>query len=119
MRWSRMGCPLIRRAAYTPAHDGGGALNVVVECTQPVAEARELRERVALQKVFPLQHGVRVDAHDRVDEAIDEVLILGSANPLVPQAEIQRVVQPLLIVRAHIERDRQCQIGRDPGARSV
>ena len=88
-------------------HDRGGALNVVVERAQPVAKARELGDRVGLQKVFPLQDGVRVHAHHGVDEPIDEVLILASANPLVPQAEIQRVVQPLLIVRADVEHDRQ------------
>ena len=86
---------------------------------KPVAKARELGERVGLQKVFPLQDGVRVHAHHGVDESIDEVLIRASANPLVPQAEIQRVVQPLLIVRAHVEHDRQRQIRRDSGARGV
>ena len=97
---------------HTGGHDGGGALNVVVEGAQPVAKTRQLGDRVGLQKVFPLQDGVRVHAHHGVDEPIDEVLILTSANPLVSQAEIQRVVQPLLIVRAHVKHDRQRQIGR-------
>ena len=100
-------------------HDRGGALNVVVERAQPVAKPCQLGDRVGLQKVFPLQDGVRVHAHYGLDEPIDEVLILASANPLVPQTEIERIVQPLLIVRAHVEHDRQRQRGRDPGARAV
>jgi hypothetical protein len=75
--------------------NGSRALNVVVERAQPVAKTCELGDRVGLQEVFPLQDGVRVHAHHGVDEAIDEVLILASPNPLVPQAEIQRVVQPI------------------------
>jgi hypothetical protein len=45
-------------------------------------------------------------AHHGVHEPIDEVLILGSANPRVPQAEIQRIAQPLLVVRPDVEHDR-------------
>ena len=104
---------------HASGRDGSRALNVVVERAQPVTKARELGQRVGLQKVFPLQDGVRVHAHDGVDESVDEVLIRRSPDPSVPQAEIQRVVQPLLIVGAHVEQDRQRQIRRDSGARGV
>ena len=104
---------------HTGGRNGSRALNVVVERAQPVAKTCELGDRVGFQEIFPLQDGVRVHAHHGVDEAIDEVLILESPNPLVPQAEIQRVVQPIPIVRAHVEHDRQRQRWRDPGAGRV
>jgi len=48
----------------------------------------QLRDRVAIQKVFPLQDGVRVHRRDAVDKAIDERLILGAANAAMPRAGV-------------------------------
>ncbi len=63
--------------------DGGRALDVVVERRQLVAEAMQLRDRIGLEKVFPLQQRVRVHPPHGVDEAIDERLVLVAAHALV------------------------------------
>ena len=104
---------------HAGGRDGGRALNVVVERAQSIAKARELGQRVGLQEVFPLQNGIGVHAHHGVHEPIDELLILASTNPLVSQAEVQRVVQAVLVVGADVEHDRQRQIRGNAGAGGV
>ena len=96
-----------------------GPLNVVVERAEPIAEARELRDRVGLEEVLPLQDGVGPDAHHRGDEAVDEGLVGLAADPRVPHAEVHRIVQQIRVVGADVEHDRQRPVGRDAGARGV
>ena len=120
MRWSPNRFAAGAERDIQAGKDGRrGALDVVVERAQPAAEPGELRHRVLFQEVFPLEDGLRIDAHDRLDEPVDERLIAGAANPSVAHAEIQRIVQQFLVVGADVEHDRQRQVRRDAGTGGV
>ena len=76
-------------------------------------------QRVLLEEVLPLQHHAREDLLDRGHERVDELLVGLPADALVAHAQVQGVVQPLLVVRPHVERDRERAVGRDARAQGV
>ncbi len=108
-----------QRAVNPGEDDGGRALDVVVERAELVAEAGELEERVLLEEVLPLQHHAGEDLLDRGHERVDELLVLRPAHARVAHAQVQGVVQPLLVVRPHVERDRERAVGGDARAEGV
>ena len=83
--------------------DGGGALNVVIEGAQLVAIARQQPVGVAKREILPMQQHVRPALAHRVDERLDEIVVLGAAHALVAPADIERIVEQMLIVGADIE----------------
>jgi hypothetical protein len=56
-------------------------------------------------EVFPLQAGVRQLLFHRQNEAIDKIEVLLPGYAFVPPTEILGIVQPLLIVRSHVQDD--------------
>ena len=65
------------------------------------------------REVLPLQARVRELLLDRLDELVDEVEICLTGNPLVPPAEVFRVLQPLRVVGPDVQDDRQRPLGAD------
>ena len=53
------------------------------------------------------------------DKLLDELVVLGAANALVLPANIDRVVQPRFVVRAHVEQNRQAVLRRNAAQRGV
>ena len=45
---------------------------------------------------------------DGLNKLVDEVIVLLSFKAFVPPSDVQRIIQKLLIVGAHIQHDRQC-----------
>ena len=94
-------------------------LDVVVEGAQPVAIAVEQTRGVALGKVFPLQQHMRPAMGDGADHRLDKIVVFPAAHPLVAPAQIERVGEPLLVVGADIEHDRQGGRRMQPAAGGV
>ena len=83
------------------------ALNVVVEGQQAVAVTLQDRRGVLLRKVLPLQENLGIARLDALDEQVDEVVVLLAADPFVAPADVERIVQTLLVVGADVQHDRQ------------
>ena len=99
--------------------DAGGALDVVVEGADLVAIARQDRDGVDVGEVLPLDAAFRVELLHRRHELVDEGQIFVAAHAVLAQAEIERVVEQSLIVRADVENDRQAVLRRHAGAGGV
>src|SRR6185436_13843600 len=67
----------------------------------------------------PLQQHAREALAERDHEGLNERVVLGAADALMPPADVQRIVQQLLVVRADIENDRQRRRRMDAGAHRV
>ena len=114
--------PLMRERLLDPAgsrpeaceDDCAGALDVVVEGGNGVGVPVEHVEGLLLAEVLPLQEHVREAATKRLDEAIDELCIGLALEPSMTDAEVQRVVEQVLPVGAHVEPDRKGDPGIDP-----
>ena len=82
-RWSAE--PRRRSTAAAASSAGqrhrGGPLDVVVEGAEPVAVAVEQPAGVGLREVLPLEQHVGKRLLDRLDERLDEVVVLGAARP--------------------------------------
>ena len=99
--------------------DGGRALDVVVERAQAVAIALEQAPGICSREILPLQQDVGPTLGHGGHERLDESVVFAAAHALVPPADIERVLQALLVVRPYIEEDRQ-RLGRmDAGAGGV
>jgi hypothetical protein len=73
--------------------DAGGALYVVVIGADLVAIAREDRNRVDVCEVFPLDAALWVQRLHCIDELVDEGRVFFAANAVLPQPEIERVIE--------------------------
>ncbi len=60
------------------------------------------------REILPLQTCSGKFLLHRLNELIDEVKVRLTGNPVVAPAEVLRIVEPLLIVGAHIQHDGQC-----------
>src|SRR3954467_1364996 len=100
MRWSFSSPPatLIAPDDRAQGHRGG-ALDVVVEGEQLVPVALQDRRCVGSCEVLPLQADVGQLLLDRLDEAVDEVVVVLAGDPLVPPAEVLRIGDALRVVR--------------------
>src|SRR5438093_2547654 len=58
-------------------------------------------------EILPLQQYVRPAFDDSRHESLDELVVFGAANALVAPPDIEGVRQPLRVVGADIEQDRQ------------
>ena len=97
----------------------GSALDVVVEGADLLGIARQNRHRVHVGKILPLDAASRIKRLDGVDELVDEGQILRAAQARLAKAEIEGVLEQLLIVRADVQDDRQAILGRYAGAGRV
>ena len=120
IRWSRR----VVRARLGGREHGrqghrGRALDVVVEGQQPVAVPLENRPGVVDGEILPLQQDVGQLRLDRVDELVDERVVRGTGDPLVPPAEVPRVGEPLGIVGSDVQGHGQGPGRIDPADRGV
>ena len=98
-------------------HDGGRALDVVVEARHAVAIAVQDAERVVLLEVLPLDEAARPDLLDAGDEGIDQRVVLGASQPWLSVADVQRVGQQLGVIGPDVQADRQGQARVDAARR--
>jgi hypothetical protein len=97
----------------------GGALDVVVEGADLVAIVREDRDGVEVREILPFDAAFGVALLRRRDEFVDKSQVLLAPHAVLPQAEIQRVLEQDLIVRADIENDGQTALRRHAGAGGI
>uniref|UniRef100_A0A182JE73 Uncharacterized protein n=1 Tax=Anopheles atroparvus TaxID=41427 RepID=A0A182JE73_ANOAO len=92
------------------------ALDVVVERAVRVAELVQEAERVVVAKVLELDERVlAVPLHDGLHELVDELVVLRALHARVPQADVQWILQQVLVVRADVDHDRQTLVRRNAG----
>ncbi len=60
-----------------------------------------------LGEVLPLQQHAGEPLAERIDERVDEFVVLGAADALVPPTEIERIRQQRFVVGADVEHHRQ------------
>ena len=96
-----------------------GALNVVVEHTEPVAIPVQQRPRVRQREVLPLEQDVGESPYNGLDERLDELVVCLAAHALMSPSQVQRIVEKTLVVRSDVERHRQGVRGVDAGADRV
>uniref|UniRef100_A0AAG5CP82 Uncharacterized protein n=1 Tax=Anopheles atroparvus TaxID=41427 RepID=A0AAG5CP82_ANOAO len=92
------------------------ALDVVVERAVRIAELVQEAERVVVAKVLELDERVlAVPLHDGLHELVDELVVLRALHARVPQADVQWILQQVLVVRADVDHDRQTLVRRNAG----
>uniref|UniRef100_A0A182SLI1 Uncharacterized protein n=1 Tax=Anopheles maculatus TaxID=74869 RepID=A0A182SLI1_9DIPT len=95
-------------------------LNVVIKRAVRVAILVQKTERIVVAKVLELNERVlTVTLHHRLHKLVDEIIILLALYALVPQPNVQRVLQQILVVRSNIDHDRQTLVRRDTGERRI
>ena len=62
--------------------------------------------------------GTRKELSSGTDKGIDQSIIPLAAYPLLPQAQVQRVVEQVLVVGSTVKNDRKHPIRMYPGAES-
>jgi hypothetical protein len=86
---------------------GRRALDVVVEAEQLVAVALQDRQRVRGGEILPLQqHTGQFGAHG-LDEPVDEIVVAGAGQSMMPPAKVHGVGQEPGVVGADVQKDRQ------------
>ena len=80
-------------------------MNVVIEGEHLVAVAIENGTGVDAGKVFPLEKRGGKNLLDGSNEGVDEAVVVGAGDARVTPAEIFRVAETFLVVRANIEND--------------
>jgi hypothetical protein len=95
------------------------ALHVVVEGEHPVAVAVQDAAGVAGAEVLPVQERVGEDLECGGDVGVDEGVVGPLCPPLVPYAQIERIVQQFRPVRADVQDHRQGPGRVDPGRGGV
>src|SRR6185369_5631846 len=116
----RKPCAASRRSRHCDRESHrAGTLDVIVERAESIAIALQQSRGVVPGEVFPLQQHARKALAQRNHEGFNECVVLGAANALVAPADIQRIVQQLLVVGADIENDRQRRRRMNPRAHRV
>ncbi len=87
--------------------DRARALHVVVERERGGPEALQDASGVAGAEVLPVQQRVREETGRDGDVPVDERVVLLPLHPRPGDAEVERVVEQLLAVGAHVEHDRE------------
>ena len=99
--------------------DGGGALDVIIEGADAGAVFREEAESVVIGEILKLEEGVWEYGGDRGDEFFDEFIISRAGEAALAEAEVKRIVEQRLVVRADINGDREALVGIDARACGV
>src|ERR1700751_1388439 len=95
------------------------ALYVVVIRTNLVAISFQDRDRVEISKILPLDAAFRIERLHRLNERVNEGLILLTANAVLAQAKIKGIIEQLLIICAYVQDDRQAELRRHTSARRI
>ncbi|CAM5616329.1 hypothetical protein SVIOM74S_07327 [Streptomyces violarus] len=109
----------VRGGGQGAERDGRRALDVVVEGEQPVPVAGEDRVRVGGGEVLPLEQRAGQLRLHRRDERLDHLVVIGAGQPAGAPAEVARVAEQVLVVRADVQQDRQGAGGVDATDRRV
>ena len=96
-----------------------GALDVVVEQADPVAVVLQQAEGVAIAKVLQLDQGAGEGVLYRADEFLHQGIVGLAALAPALQAQVQGIVEKVLVIGAHVQGDRQALGGMDAGAGGV
>ena len=99
--------------------DSGGALNVVVEGKHLIAVAIKNGTRVDAGKVFPLEECSGKNFSDGGNKGVDEAVVIGAGDARVAPAEIFRVAQAFLVVRADVQNDGESSPGMNSADEAV
>src|SRR5262245_63270435 len=105
-----------QRSEDADQDNAGGALYIVIEGADLVAIAREDGHRVEVGEILPLDAAFRVELLHGGDELVDESEIFFSADAVLAQPLIERIVEQALIVRANIENNGQAVWRREARA---
>src|SRR6516165_7086287 len=105
-----------RRCEQCAGRDRRSALDVVVESAQAVAIANQDAPGIGAREIFPLQQYMRpAPPFHGTDKLLDEIIVIGTAHPLVPPSDINGIRDPLAIVGAGVEQNgqgrRRVQVG--------
>src|SRR5262249_41906680 len=95
------------------------ALNVVVEGAELIPVAGQKSGGVRTGKVLPLQQNMRPALLHAGHESIHEIVVVLAAHAVMVPADIDRTVQPLLIVGSDVEQNRKTVFRMDPAERRV
>jgi len=107
------------RAQQSGQGNACGALDVVVEAKYLVPVLFENSEGRTVAKVFELNQRPWEYHLDGAYELVDELVVFGAANALLPKPDVERIVGKLWIVRPHVEGDGQGVVGMQSGAGRV
>ncbi len=94
-------------------------MDVIVVGADLVAIAREDRHGIDVGEILPLDATFWVERLYRRHELLDEGGIFFAADAVPAQAEIKRVIEELLIIRADVENDGQAVLRRHAGASRI
>jgi hypothetical protein len=100
--------------------DAAGALDVVVEARDVRAVLVEEARGVLAAKVLKVDKDARPKVLRRLDKGVDKAVVLGPAvRALLAQAEVELVVEQVLVVGADVEHDREHARWVDTSASTV
>ena len=97
----------------------GRALDVVVVAADAVPIAGQEAHGVHAGPVLEVEAAAREDFLDRLHELLDEFVPLGGRDARLAQAQVERVVEQLAVVRAEVDVHRQQVLRRHGGAGGV
>ena len=100
-------------AEHTGEGHGCRPLDVVIEATHLVAVTLEKPHRVVARPILELDAAPRELLLHGFDELVDEGVELVVAAAPLPQAEVERVAEELLIVGPGVDEERQGVLRRD------
>ena len=109
----------LQRVEQPGHHDGPGALHVVVEDPVLVPVGQQDPPGVARAEVLKMQQRVREQRRHGLQIPGDEAVVGSAADPGVPVAQVQRVVQQPLVVGAHVQGHRDHPARVDPGRSGI
>mmetsp|Transcript_12406 Transcript_12406/g.35880 ORF Transcript_12406/g.35880 Transcript_12406/m.35880 type:complete len:314 (+) Transcript_12406:992-1933(+) len=97
-----------------------GALDVVVEAAGLVLVVLEEAKGIGVPKVFELDENLRAEHRlTALDELVDKGIVLWASQSLLSQADVELVLQELVIVGAHVDVHGQAPSGVHPSAGRV
>ena len=107
------------RVDHARKRDAGGALHVVIVDTVLVAVTLQQMHRVAARPILEMDAAFREHLLHRRNKFVDKGIQLRGRRARLAQAEIQWIVQVLLVVGSGIQIHRQQILRRHPGRRRV
>jgi hypothetical protein len=109
----------VRGCEQCTGRDRSSTLDVVVERAQPVAIAFEDAPGIGAGEIFPLQQYMRPASFHCRDELLHKVIVIGTADALVPPSDINRIGEALAIVDPGVEQYGQGRRRMQAGASGV
>src|SRR5262249_43981438 len=99
--------------------DSCRALYIVIIGANLIPVPLQDRNSVEIGKIFPLNAAGRKKLLDCAHKLIDKRVVFRSANTMLSQPKVKRILQQGLVIGPYIERDRQRKLWRNAGTRRV